>query len=396
MRCNNCNMETNTESGVCPNCGSVLGGELTTRISNLPVKKRIPKKFIILGVIAAIIIIIIASSDSGNSSSSKLSSDYGKSAAASYMYISDFNAPKFSHESFHKAPLEDFMFGYVNTYTKFYKHRNNRTLNYHGDDTGNIIIPEKDEDGHKIKALDNSFINSEISGVFIPDCITLLDTDSFYGCENLKVVEFEGDIDDIGSAFSDCTSLEKIKLPNGFKTLNSRTFTGCTSLKYVELPDSVEKIDEDAIILCGDQVFLYVPDSVTSIDEDAFGDEVVLVVKHGSYAEKYAKMREQEIIDRKGGNSNSNDNQSNESYYDQGEIEYPDYGGKSVICPKCDGSGSFRCSSCDGSGSLVRTKNTPNYGYGSGESYTIESSCPACGGDGEVDCYACGGDGVID
>lgn len=88
---------------------------------------------------------------------------------------------------------------------------------------------------------------------------------------------------------------------------------------------------------------------------------------------------------------------ANNGYIDSIDgIDYPDYPRASGTCPKCGGTGSFTCSSCHGSGSITSYKSAPNYGYGSGGSYSIDHNCPACGGTGSVTCYACGGDGYLD
>ena len=52
------------------------------------------------------------------------------------------------------------------------------------------------------------------------------------------------------SAFSACTSLESVEIPNGIAILNSYTFSGCTNLSNVIIPESVTRIADNAFIDC--------------------------------------------------------------------------------------------------------------------------------------------------
>jgi len=310
----------------------------------------------------------------------------------SYIYSSEFTAPKISKQSYHSVSDDDFSFDHVSQFTDYTDYRSNNAISmYWGEDNGCIKLPTKNSNGSKVTAIDGAFIKCDVEGVLIPSCINFIEDDTFKGCENLKYVEFEGKLETLGGAFDECTALENIILPDGIKTVNSYTFTECRSLNYVKIPSTVKKIKENAIILCGDEVYVYVPKSVEDIDEDAFGDEVIMVVEKGSYAEEYAKNREEDIIKRKGNKSGgSSDNSGGNAV-----VVYPDTERPYMKCSKCNGTGSFLCPSCDGLGSHYSTKNTPGYGYGSGGSYTVETRCAACGGNGSVNCYACGGDGDV-
>jgi mannan endo-1,4-beta-mannosidase len=48
------------------------------------------------------------------------------------------------------------------------------------------------------------------------------------------------------SAFSNCTSLESITLPDSVTSIKSDTFSYCTSLKSITIPDSVTRINARA------------------------------------------------------------------------------------------------------------------------------------------------------
>ena len=52
-----------------------------------------------------------------------------------------------------------------------------------------------------------------------------------------------------------CSSLSKINLPKGLKTIGGRAFDGCVSLRNIDVPEGVTKI--------GGQAFAYVQGSIT-------------------------------------------------------------------------------------------------------------------------------------
>lgn len=81
--------------------------------------------------------------------------------------------------------------------------------------------------------------------------------------EGVKVAS----IDD--GAFSDCRSLQTIKLPDNVTSIGSAAFSGCSSLQTVELPNRITFIDDNAFANCS--------------------DDLTLVVYENSYAEEYAK-----------------------------------------------------------------------------------------------------------
>lgn len=50
------------------------------------------------------------------------------------------------------------------------------------------------------------------------------------------------------NAFSGCSSLSSINLPNTSTTIGGMAFDGCRALKTIELPDSVTKIGANAFM----------------------------------------------------------------------------------------------------------------------------------------------------
>lgn len=91
--------------------------------------------------------------------------------------------------------------------------------------------------------------------------------------EEIKTVEFTdaAHLQELSSyAFSGCTSLTSIDLPDSLETIEQYVFSGCTSLKNIDLPNGVDTIGRYAFNSCTSLTSIDVPDSITSIDTGVF------------------------------------------------------------------------------------------------------------------------------
>ena len=73
-----------------------------------------------------------------------------------------------------------------------------------------------------------------------------------------------------GCAFSECTSLTSVTIPNSVTSIGSSAFWGCSSLTPVTIPNSVTSIGNNAFVGCSSFTSVTIPNSVTSIGDDAF------------------------------------------------------------------------------------------------------------------------------
>ena len=71
-------------------------------------------------------------------------------------------------------------------------------------------------------------------------------------------------------AFSYCSSLESVTIPNSVTSIGDDAFLGCSSLASVTIPNSVTSIGDDAFSWCSSLESVTIPDSVTSIGDCAF------------------------------------------------------------------------------------------------------------------------------
>lgn len=70
------------------------------------------------------------------------------------------------------------------------------------------------------------------------------------GCKT-SVIPTDGSVTSIGaSAFSGCTGLTSITIPDNVTSIGDRTFGGCTGLTSITIPDSVTRIGEFAFGDC--------------------------------------------------------------------------------------------------------------------------------------------------
>lgn len=84
-------------------------------------------------------------------------------------------------------------------------------------------------------------------------------------------VILEGKIDVVSEgAFSNCTKVTGVKLPDGLKAIDGVAFYGCDSLKSIALPDSLEEICDGAFERCRNLQSVRLPDGLLHIGEHVF------------------------------------------------------------------------------------------------------------------------------
>lgn len=110
---------------------------------------------------------------------------------------------------------------------------------------------------------------SSLESILVPDSISYVDVSAFRDCTALTDVVFYGNNNSVPvECFYNCSSLKNVRLSAYLNSIQSYAFSGCTSLEYLELLDTVEYIAPNAF----------------------GGDEnLTLGVYYGSYAHTYAK-----------------------------------------------------------------------------------------------------------
>lgn len=119
---------------------------------------------------------------------------------------------------------------------------------------------------------------SSLEQVNIPEGVTELRFKTFTGCASLKTVVLPSTLTEIygggdGSqdgAFKNCTGLETITIPNNVGRIEPYTFEGCTNLKTVILPERVTEngyiyINSDAFSNCTALQSIRIPEGTTGL-----------------------------------------------------------------------------------------------------------------------------------
>jgi len=128
---------------------------------------------------------------------------------------------------------------------------------------------------------DDTFFNSSLTSITIPDSVTSINASSFQKCTSLNNITIPNSVTSIGTtAFYDCVGLISITLPTNvlFTIINTGLFENCTSLTSITIPNSVTSIGTNAFNNCTNLTSITIPNSVTSIDLDAFSSSGLVTV----------------------------------------------------------------------------------------------------------------------
>ena len=112
---------------------------------------------------------------------------------------------------------------------------------------------------------------SGLTSIDIPNSVTSIGDRAFYECESLTSIGIPSGVTSIGDgAFWWCKSLTSIDIPSGVTSIGESTFESCMSLTSIVIPNSVTSIGNQAFAYCSSLTNINIPDSITSIDDCAF------------------------------------------------------------------------------------------------------------------------------
>ncbi len=142
---------------------------------------------------------------------------------------------------------------------------------YHGAG-GNVTIPSV-LDAYPVTTIDDSAFSActNLTGVTIPDSVTWIGNYAFSRCSNLTYAFIPGSVSYIRYyIFLNCSSLTDVIMEDGITSIESGMFSGCSSLKNITLPDTVEQIKSAAFGNCSSLTSIILPNGVTKIGDCAF------------------------------------------------------------------------------------------------------------------------------
>jgi hypothetical protein len=145
--------------------------------------------------------------------------------------------------------------------------------NYYGS-SEDLVIPSY-IDGYVVYSIgqmafsDCSFLKS----VTMPNTLQYIGNGAFKNCTSLSSVTIDYGVFSIGAAaFSNCVSLTSISLPESVAYINSGAFSGCTNLVSVIIPDIVVEIRDQTFLNCRNLSTLIIPDGISSIGWMSFSN----------------------------------------------------------------------------------------------------------------------------
>ena len=110
---------------------------------------------------------------------------------------------------------------------------------------------------------------SSLKSVIIPESVKVIYEHAFSGCSNLTEVHL-GNYEMYGWVYYDCPALKSITFHESCTKIPSTAFQKCTGLTEVIIPDSVTLIGYGAFKGCTGLTHVVIPDSVTKIGSEAF------------------------------------------------------------------------------------------------------------------------------
>ena len=160
-----------------------------------------------------------------------------------------------------------------------------------GEYSGKVVIPESVE--HEGTAYNVTSIGEEafsdcsgLTSVTIPNSVTSIGGWAFEDCSGLTSVTIPNSVTSIGRcAFSDCSGLTSVTIPNSVTSIGSSAFSRCSGLTSVSIPNSVTSIEGYAFYGCSGLTSVTIPNGVTSIEYNAFANCSELLDVY-CYAEK--------------------------------------------------------------------------------------------------------------
>ena len=144
--------------------------------------------------------------------------------------------------------------------------------------SGSVVIPEEVtymNRTRKVTSIGNTAFSgcSDLTSVTIPNTVTSIGERAFFRCSSLSFITIGNSVTSIGEfAFYGCSGLTSVTIPNSVTNIGYEAFYECSGLTSVKIGNSVTNIGVAAFGDCSSLTSVTIPNSVTSIGGSAFVD----------------------------------------------------------------------------------------------------------------------------
>lgn len=133
--------------------------------------------------------------------------------------------------------------------------------------SGSVTIPSTiiyDGDTYKVISIGSrAFSNcSNLISIDIPESVTSIEDEAFYGCYGLTSIVIPESVTSIGEkAFAYCSNLASIVIPNSVTKIGLEAFAYCNGLTTIMIPENATSIGHSAFLGCTGELFFntYIP-----------------------------------------------------------------------------------------------------------------------------------------
>ena len=195
--------------------------------------------------------------------------------------------------------------GYTYKYVNNYSVGEIKIIRYTGD-ASEITIPSEINGSTVTYIDDNAFSDcTSIKSITIPDSVTNISLSAFSGCTSLTSItagmgiagnyghSYRTSVRSIhyGNVFAVCDNLKTVILPEKLTAIADDTFMDCKSLTEISIPEAVTHIGTSAFEGCTNLTKVTISKWVVHIGADAFSGcpNLKIYGSEGSYAQIYAK-----------------------------------------------------------------------------------------------------------
>ena len=112
---------------------------------------------------------------------------------------------------------------------------------------------------------------SSLTSITIPESVTSIGRDAFSGCSSLTSITIPNSVTSIEyGTFYDCSSLTSVIIGDGVTNIGEHAFSGCLGMTSVTIGNGVTMIGPSAFYNCSSLTSITIPNNVTNIGYDAF------------------------------------------------------------------------------------------------------------------------------